>query len=642
MMERHEGASRPAARPSRRAKRWPLLFATASLLVSALLLASTALFIARPGLAGAVLGPQQGQVDPPQAQFAQPPAWALAPAQPRPGCRYFPETQHNLCFGFRAYWETYGGLLEFGFPLTEEYVDPVLGLTVQWFERARFEWHPGVIPERFDVLEGRVGAELLALGGVPAPPAPTPTPTPTPTPALTIDLTPASDTNAVGTSHTVTAVVERDGAPVSGERVRFRVTGGGSPSPASGSDVTDSDGEATFTFTNSLAATNTIEAWVDLDNDGVRDADEPLDTATKTWTGELSIELTPPSDTNVVGTSHTVTATVERDGDPVSGQRVRFRVTGGGSPSPSSGSDVTNSDGEATFTFSNSQPATNTVEAWIDFDNDGVRDSNEPRDTVTKTWAGTIAITLSPGEDANVVGTQHSVVATVTADGGPLAGVTVRFRVTGGGSPSPSSGSDDTSSSGQAVFSFTNNTVGAENTIEAWVDLDDDSVRDSNEPQATATKTWGGVSITAPSSVARNATGQIVVTAANPTMQQFSARFRVTVDGPQNCTNGDLQQWFDLTAGTTQVQRPTPQTINHPSNEVEGFEDSFTCSSGNLVAWWGPDGGFPMPADYLATTTFAFSVNSSAPTGTYTVTVELVNVGTNQTLATRTATVRVT
>ena len=35
------------------------------------------------------------------------------------------------------------------------------GRTVQYFERARFEWHPGAWPERWDVLLGCLGAEVL-------------------------------------------------------------------------------------------------------------------------------------------------------------------------------------------------------------------------------------------------------------------------------------------------------------------------------------------------------------------------------------------------------------------------------------------------------------------------------------------------
>ncbi|MCS7294375.1 MAG: hypothetical protein NZ761_03165, partial [Dehalococcoidia bacterium] len=76
---------------------------------------------------------------------AAPPASVVAPAAPKPNCRYFPETGHNLCGAFLRYWETYGGLLMFGYPLTEEYFAPELGdathngVQTQWFERTRLE-----------------------------------------------------------------------------------------------------------------------------------------------------------------------------------------------------------------------------------------------------------------------------------------------------------------------------------------------------------------------------------------------------------------------------------------------------------------------------------------------------------------------
>ena len=83
---------------------------------------------------------------------------------------YFPETGHWLAGGFRQFWLRHGGLPIFGYPLSEEYRGPVITgcgckddgkpHVVQWFERARFEWHPGAAPDRFDVLLGRIGAEL--------------------------------------------------------------------------------------------------------------------------------------------------------------------------------------------------------------------------------------------------------------------------------------------------------------------------------------------------------------------------------------------------------------------------------------------------------------------------------------------------
>ncbi len=73
-------------------------------------------------------------------------------------CEYFEQTDKYLCFGFRSYWHEYGGLEIFGYPISNEIQED--GLTVQYFERARLEWHPGVWPERHDVLQGRLGAEL--------------------------------------------------------------------------------------------------------------------------------------------------------------------------------------------------------------------------------------------------------------------------------------------------------------------------------------------------------------------------------------------------------------------------------------------------------------------------------------------------
>jgi hypothetical protein len=64
------------------------------------------------------------------------------------GALYFPETKHTLANGFRLYWQANGGLPIYGYPLsqdfTEKNADDGSTYTVQYFERARFEWHPEV------------------------------------------------------------------------------------------------------------------------------------------------------------------------------------------------------------------------------------------------------------------------------------------------------------------------------------------------------------------------------------------------------------------------------------------------------------------------------------------------------------------
>ncbi|MDI3339316.1 MAG: hypothetical protein QJR03_02165 [Sphaerobacter sp.] len=88
-------------------------------------------------------------------------------------CEFFPQTGHRLCHGFKDYWHSHGlefgdagisfreALALFGYPISEEFTDPETGLTVQYFERARFEYHPHN-PEPHTVLLGRLGADLLA------------------------------------------------------------------------------------------------------------------------------------------------------------------------------------------------------------------------------------------------------------------------------------------------------------------------------------------------------------------------------------------------------------------------------------------------------------------------------------------------
>jgi hypothetical protein len=53
---------------------------------------------------------------------------------------YFPQTGHYIYGVFRDYWRRFGGLQVFGYPLTEQRKEG--DYWVQYFERARFEYHP--------------------------------------------------------------------------------------------------------------------------------------------------------------------------------------------------------------------------------------------------------------------------------------------------------------------------------------------------------------------------------------------------------------------------------------------------------------------------------------------------------------------
>ncbi|MEA3350299.1 MAG: hypothetical protein U9Q82_06740 [Chloroflexota bacterium] len=57
-----------------------------------------------------------------------------------PSCRHFPETDHKVCYAFLDFFEANGGVLQFGYPLSG--FETHDGWIVQYFQRARFEWHP--------------------------------------------------------------------------------------------------------------------------------------------------------------------------------------------------------------------------------------------------------------------------------------------------------------------------------------------------------------------------------------------------------------------------------------------------------------------------------------------------------------------
>jgi peptidoglycan/xylan/chitin deacetylase (PgdA/CDA1 family) len=77
-----------------------------------------------------------------------------------PSKRAFPETGYSISGNFLRYWDSFGGLEVFGYPVSDVFERD--GIQMQYFERVRMELHPGAWPARYDVMLGRLGAELTA------------------------------------------------------------------------------------------------------------------------------------------------------------------------------------------------------------------------------------------------------------------------------------------------------------------------------------------------------------------------------------------------------------------------------------------------------------------------------------------------
>ena len=103
----------------------------------------------------------------PTATPAKPAAKPSAPpALSAPPLVFFPQTGYSVGFGFLHFFQTHGGITVFGYPISQEL--PEVGPdghahTVQYFQRARFEYHPEFNGTPYEVELGLLGDQYLGL-----------------------------------------------------------------------------------------------------------------------------------------------------------------------------------------------------------------------------------------------------------------------------------------------------------------------------------------------------------------------------------------------------------------------------------------------------------------------------------------------
>lgn len=88
-------------------------------------------------------------------------------ASPSPDLTFYPESGHTLGGGFRGFWSANGGVKTFGYPISEEFAEVSAtdgkSYTVQYFERARLEWHPENAGTKWEFQLGLLGSEYARV-----------------------------------------------------------------------------------------------------------------------------------------------------------------------------------------------------------------------------------------------------------------------------------------------------------------------------------------------------------------------------------------------------------------------------------------------------------------------------------------------
>jgi len=83
---------------------------------------------------------------------------------------FFPQTGHSLSLGFLKFFNKYGALDAFGYPISEELQESNndgsgRAYNVQYFQRARFEYHPELAGTPYEVELGLLGDQHIQAKG---------------------------------------------------------------------------------------------------------------------------------------------------------------------------------------------------------------------------------------------------------------------------------------------------------------------------------------------------------------------------------------------------------------------------------------------------------------------------------------------
>ncbi len=185
-------------------------------------------------------------------------------------CLFYPETRYQVCRSFLEYFESRGGVAQFGYPVSDS--ETINGLTVQYFQKARFEFRPEFPPGQRVVLSdlGYIFFHFTRENRVYLLPEPGNGVIEGPT-RLKARAHPQDAFTRLGGFQTVHVVVQDQRLyPVDGARVDLDVRMPyGEPAPEGLSAITNENGVATFIFPFSTHRPGVVKIHVIITKDNL-------------------------------------------------------------------------------------------------------------------------------------------------------------------------------------------------------------------------------------------------------------------------------------------------------------------------------------------------------------------------------------
>jgi uncharacterized protein YegL len=399
-------------------------------------------------------------------------------------------------------------------------------------------------------------------------------------------IEPPMANNPVGSQHSFTVTVKKDGVPQADVAVTVTIISGPNAG-GTGSNTTRADGTVGVMYTsNGIPGTDVIRATGTLDAPF-------LCTASKTW-DPPTCTIEPPSDTNQVGEQHSMTVTVRRaDGSLVgAGVAVTVDITAGPN-APDSGTFTTNSSGAVeVFYTGNGGAGIDTILA------SGTVDGAPFSCTATKTWTPPHPdCTITPQAETNPINTQHQMTVRVTFGGAPRAGAQVTVAIISGPN-SPDSGVATTDANGEISVVYPGAGGPGTDTIRASGSIGGTAF------SCTATKTW----VLPPPLCTISPASDINPVGTRHDMIVTVSRGGVALSG--------VSVTVDIVSGPNAPDSGTFTTSS--SGQVSVFYDSNGVAGSDSIVASGSAGGVPFSCtaskQWLAPT--ATRTRSSTPTHT--------------------------
>jgi hypothetical protein len=279
-------------------------------------------------------------------------------------------------------------------------------------------------------------------------------------------------------------VLNEDDQPVAGLDLSARVFSG----PNAGKNIScrsSSTGTCFVSYNSPAGGTDLIQAWIDLDRDGVSDetsgfepaqessgTDDPMqDVVRAVWrVVDMTVTVSPKTASAPVGTTRSFDISVrDKNGTPMQSVPVGAQAVSGPNSGRAASQCTTGFTGTCSISFTSTKIGSDHLQIWAG----SATQPTQEIATVDWVMAGAdLALDATPETGAAPPGSQYPVsLAVTTPSGAAVEGALIAAKVTDGPNANADLGSCTSNATGACTLKYTSKDEG-QDTVLAWIDAD--------------------------------------------------------------------------------------------------------------------------------------------------------------------------